>query len=406
MQAKPAPKSVHTEVLIIGASIAGSSLAAKLSKSGIETLLVDKAEFPRRKACGEGLSCIGTSLLRELGLEPGTPTLPAHALNGYSLWHGDEHVSVPYLLEAERASSANSFGIERYNLDLALLKCAQAHGANFIAGQQVRTITRSGRYFEAQLPQLKILANRLVLADGANSFLAESLAAASHAKPRPRFGYSMMLDGVASRPLNQVHIILQSDAEICCTPVALNRLNVSILMPSGTIRRVLDKDFLAKVLIAVEGRTGFQGHPMGQPLDPRGIGPLNRSRRGGFHNEVFLVGDCCETLDPIGGMGMTHALISSKLAASALIEIIKAGAPIEISGSHYEQTLLKEMRPLRGFTRLTYFYLNFLAGTPLFEPIGHTALLREVGRAAHKNSSRSALAFCSNLLLAISGICL
>jgi flavin-dependent dehydrogenase len=43
------------DVAILGASISGATLAARLGMDGVSVALVDKYDFPRRKACGEGL---------------------------------------------------------------------------------------------------------------------------------------------------------------------------------------------------------------------------------------------------------------------------------------------------------------------------------------------------------------
>ena len=45
-----------TDVLIVGAGPAGSTLASLLADRGIETVVVDRARFPRVKPCGETLN--------------------------------------------------------------------------------------------------------------------------------------------------------------------------------------------------------------------------------------------------------------------------------------------------------------------------------------------------------------
>lgn len=398
------PNIIHeADVLIIGASIAGSSLALRLAKAGVRCTLIDKAKFPRRKACGEGLSCVGTALLHELGITPNTGRIPAQSLNGYCLWSKGQRVQVPYLLEAEKDHSLPSYGIQRYHLDHALLQEAQTYGAAFLLGQQVRSIERSPGLVEVSIPAGRVRAKCLVLADGANSLLAESIGARSLVHKDSRFAYSMIVNGSCATALHEVHIILRPGFEICCTPLGQEALNVSLLLPAQEMSKVHDSNFLEQTLQLVKEHTGFGGQLAASPRAPLGVGPLNRSRRGGFHDGVFLIGDCCETLDPIGGMGMTHALLSSKLAAQALAEHLHAGISLSKAGEAYEAALLREMRPLRGFTRLTYFFLKKVAPTPLFVPLGNSALPRELGRVAHRTSGDSALTFCSQLLLSISG---
>src|SRR6266850_3514568 len=66
--------SDNCDVIIVGASVAGAALAIHLGRRGLRTVLFDKARFPRRKACGEGLLPHGAAELKSLGLgdPPGT----------------------------------------------------------------------------------------------------------------------------------------------------------------------------------------------------------------------------------------------------------------------------------------------------------------------------------------------
>ena len=57
-----------TEVIIVGAGPAGSALATLLAQRSIDTLLLDKATFPRKKICGDYLSPGTICLLDQLNL--------------------------------------------------------------------------------------------------------------------------------------------------------------------------------------------------------------------------------------------------------------------------------------------------------------------------------------------------
>src|SRR5574337_2210384 len=58
----------QTTVIIVGAGPAGSVLAGLLAQRGVETLLLDKATFPREKICGDYLSPGTVRLLDQLNL--------------------------------------------------------------------------------------------------------------------------------------------------------------------------------------------------------------------------------------------------------------------------------------------------------------------------------------------------
>jgi flavin-dependent dehydrogenase len=53
---------------VIGAGPAGSSAAAWAARAGRDVIVIDSAQFPRDKACGDGLTPRAIAELRLLGL--------------------------------------------------------------------------------------------------------------------------------------------------------------------------------------------------------------------------------------------------------------------------------------------------------------------------------------------------
>ena len=60
---------VH-DVVVIGAGPGGSATAHFLSARGLDVVLLDRAEFPRDKTCGDGLTPRALRMLREMDLLP------------------------------------------------------------------------------------------------------------------------------------------------------------------------------------------------------------------------------------------------------------------------------------------------------------------------------------------------
>src|SRR5689334_14070646 len=56
------------DVIVVGAGPAGSAAATTLAMSGLKTLLVDRASFPRPKVCGDGLTPRALLMLERLGI--------------------------------------------------------------------------------------------------------------------------------------------------------------------------------------------------------------------------------------------------------------------------------------------------------------------------------------------------
>ena len=59
---------VRADVVVVGAGPSGSAAAAWAARSGRDVLLIDACEFPRDKACGDGLTPRAVAELRALGL--------------------------------------------------------------------------------------------------------------------------------------------------------------------------------------------------------------------------------------------------------------------------------------------------------------------------------------------------
>ena len=58
----------HADVVVVGAGPAGSAAAAWAARAGRDVLVIDAANFPRDKACGDGLTPRAVAELERLGL--------------------------------------------------------------------------------------------------------------------------------------------------------------------------------------------------------------------------------------------------------------------------------------------------------------------------------------------------
>src|SRR4051812_48443633 len=63
---------MRADLVIVGAGPAGAAAATTAARAGRQTIVVDKATFPRDKCCGDGLTVGALRLLESLGLDPST----------------------------------------------------------------------------------------------------------------------------------------------------------------------------------------------------------------------------------------------------------------------------------------------------------------------------------------------
>jgi flavin-dependent dehydrogenase len=70
-------QAVHADVAVVGVGPAGSVAAQRLASAGCRVVLLERATFPRDKACGDGVSDRGLAVLARSGLGEWASTFPA-----------------------------------------------------------------------------------------------------------------------------------------------------------------------------------------------------------------------------------------------------------------------------------------------------------------------------------------
>ena len=168
----------HADVIIVGGGPAGSACAARLVAAGLDVLVLDRARFPRDKACA---GWITPEVVKASGLE-----LHAYGLENTLQpirrfrvgWIGGGGREVDY-------ASAVSYGILRREFDSWLLRQsgrAQLPGDSLRAAAHARPLA-GGRPLRGAVPGRR---RRALLSGGAASSRARASRAASWSRRRWR----------------------------------------------------------------------------------------------------------------------------------------------------------------------------------------------------------------------------
>jgi menaquinone-9 beta-reductase len=335
------------DVAIIGASVSGATLAGHLGQNGLSVALVDRENFPRRKACGEGLSDIALRALERLLPDAGTLIESGRPFYSYRIDLG----SSSYTFASRHGLQLRGIGVQRFLLDEALASHAAALGnVQTFFGSAVTGIDRSGEYPAVQLADGEVIrAKQLVLADGTNSQNASRLGIPKTSIGRPLWGISFILEGQYEQFKGEVVVLLKDGYEVNCTPVSETRLNVSFLSEKHRVKALQDPELRESLLREASTKTGFTGSPIGEPLQ---VGPVGCNRRPYTFEDILLVGDVVESLDPIAGMGMTHGILMAERAGQAILSLLQDGVSCEEAFSRYQRESEKMTRPYRGLTQL------------------------------------------------------
>ena len=340
------------DAVIVGASLGGASAAICLGRQGLRVALIDKAQFPRRKPCGEGLSSYGLKQLKALDLLDSVLRLPHVQYRGYRL-KANQHISI---LESPWGSGIT---VQRSLLDQTVHEKA----VSFASVESIIGEVKELSPHTVTINDRTISTGAIIIADGTNSKLAKKINCSVQRRGPSRNGIAATFIGSFKTVPQYINILIKPGVEIYCTPLSDTRLNISMLTASNSSVHLRDLLLSPEVLDAAFAECTFTGELELAPLGRVGIGNVCRVSPD---DSMYLVGDAKEEFDPCGGMGMSHALRSGILAAEAITKNLqKEQSPNRIS-RWYQHQERRYARPMRHFTQLSYSTMRIAQSFPYF----------------------------------------
>ena len=80
------------DVLVVGGGPGGAAAAYWLAQRGLAVLVAEKKEYPREKACGDGLTPRAIKQLQDMGFD----FEPHHRIVGLRAYAGDVRLEMPW----------------------------------------------------------------------------------------------------------------------------------------------------------------------------------------------------------------------------------------------------------------------------------------------------------------------
>jgi flavin-dependent dehydrogenase len=306
----------HYDVIVVGAGPAGAATAALFAEQGRRVLLVDKARFPRPKACAEYVSPGGVAIIGRLGaLTPIESTGKRRWLRGMAITAPSGQVHLADCHDAD-GQPRRGLAVARLVLDLILLEMAANRGAEVRQGFGVRRVLQSaGRVCGVVGPTgERVQADLVVGADGLHSIIARQLAQPRNAPWPRRLGLIAHYSDV-DWPEDYGHILVGSNGYAGAAPLdhdGLVTLGLVRRMPPvrlGSPAAALEAELAGYPSLAKRLRDARLSGPV------MGVGPLARRVRRAAGAGFALVGDAAGFFDPFTGEGIYRALRGAELLA-------------------------------------------------------------------------------------------
>jgi menaquinone-9 beta-reductase len=351
------------DVSIVGAGPAGAVLAARLAREGLDVVLIERAPAWRWRAGGVFASPAAVEALRRAGLEEGTISRATQPIAALRL--ETPRGAVVRLTYGTERGGPPAVGFDRSVLDPALVDSARAAGATILTGTTVRAIrTEAQRTALSVAGTAETIAARIVVgADGAHSLVARTMGVARPVRLPPRVGLTYHLPDVRGDSPRDGRMRVIRDGYVGIAPVPGGRVNVGLVLgPSwASALAAQGASAVAAGIVASIPPTEDDAAPWrdAQPCEPpAGAAPLGVriTRRAG--SGWFLVGDAAGFLDPFTGEGLHRALVSTELAAPAIIAAMHGAATTDRAAAAYDRAMRRRFAAKDAVSMLVQLFLG------------------------------------------------
>lgn len=326
------------DVLIVGAGPAGSVAATILARGGASVALLDKATFPRDKACGDLVGPRGVQALDDLGLD-----VPRGLPVSDMVVVGPSGHRVRLPCAPGLTYPGHGIAVPRSELDDALRHGAIAAGAVPFTGRAATALDGGDDLGGFDLGDgRRLRADVVIGADGATSRVGEAAGLVDRRAVMWGFAVRTYLE----QPVAAPHIVLWEPSPWRALPGygwIFPGLGATANVGLGVGTRA-DR---ASGAAAVQRLPAFLDHL-------RGLGLLGAGSPGGrlggwlkmglvgtrpARGRVLLVGDAAGLVNPLQGEGISQAITSGRAAAEAVL------AGPDQAGTRYAARLAAEHLP-------------------------------------------------------------
>lgn len=306
------------DALIVGAGPAGAAAARLLAKAGWSVALVEKAEFPRRKVCGEFVSAATMPVLKECGLAVPFIAAAGPPVTRVGVYAGNVMLSARHDRVWGRA-------LGREHLDVMLRDAAAAAGAALMQPAEVTAVTRQDDGFACDLDDGRRIAARTVIV-ACGSWNTNGIFAVPSPPPRASDLFAFKAHFTQSRlPPGLMPLLAFSGGYGGLVQSDAGRTSLSCCIRRDALARVRQRyggkaagAVLTHILETTKGVRAALEHAAleGNFLS---TGPIHPGIRPRHDDGIFFTGNIAGEAHPVIAEGISMAIQSSGLLTQLLI---------------------------------------------------------------------------------------
>uniref|UniRef100_A0A8C9U8T1 Squalene monooxygenase n=1 Tax=Scleropages formosus TaxID=113540 RepID=A0A8C9U8T1_SCLFO len=309
--------SQEADIIIVGAGVLGSAMAAVLARDGRKVTVVERDLHEPDRIVGELLQPGGYCALKDLGLEGSVEGLDAHVVNGYVIHDLESRteVEIPYPKEDNVVQGGRAFHHGRFIMGLRRAAMAETN-AKLIEGTVTSLLEHNGRiigiqYRVKETGEVKeIHAPLTVVADGCFSKFRKNLVS-NKVKISSHFVGCIMKDCPQFKP-HHAELVLANPSPVLIYQISSSETRVLVdirgEMPRN-LREYMEEKIYPQLPEHIKGPflNALQNDRLRtMPASFLPPSPVNKAG-------VLLLGDAYNMRHPLTGGGMSVVLNDVKI---------------------------------------------------------------------------------------------